>query len=347
MKLIILLLFATISLTIPSVYAWNFGDFVYGDTMIYDVCDYTTLDPYTAVSSKCYELSLVVLDKVDMDNGYLWLVHVTFDGKKDILLIDESFKVKSIYHKYIATSLSNTIFWMNNHIGIKSFDYTIGSIASTIPSRYHNVDVIVSDFIEYDNYTEYMLSWFVTDENQILVRDDVPLPVEAVVFSEIHAGHDIPYAFTFNLVDFRPNLHGVTLPFDVTASDVIPYDTPYDVMTDITPLDVIANYTSNIPYTTHNNTRHFDDILENISNDISDDIYNDTIIENSTISISSMSEILIPEDVPSVVESKIILNDIPVQSIKEDDLLQNSEQKPEESFLDMLFSFFSSLIGIR
>jgi len=342
MKLIIFVIFAITLFyfaysTIPSAYAWSFGDFVYGDTFSYDVCDYTTLDPYTAVSSKCYELSLVVLDKVEMDNGSVWLIHVTFDGKKDIIFIDESFKVKSTYHKYIATSLSNTIFWMNSHAKIQSFDYVIGSIASTIPSRYSDVNIILSDFVESDYYTKYLLSWFTINESQLWIREDIPLPISAAVFSELYAGNDTPYAFTFNLVESnRPNLHDES-SFEVRASDTTNY-TPPDVIVNYTVSDVMTDYTNNITDTTHNDTKHFDDV----SKDISDDM----IIENSTISIPSKQNVLVTKHESTVPESEIIPNDMPVQSASNNDKSEDSGQKSKD-FMDAFFAFFSSLFNIK
>jgi len=326
---------------IPSVYAWSFGDFMDGDTFVYDICDYTTLDPYTAVSSKCYTIHMTFLNNVETDSSHIWLIHVTFDGKKDIILVDESFKIKSIYHKYIATSLDNTLFWMSNHGKIKSFDYTIGDIAGTIPSRYSDVDVIVSDFVKSNNYTKYLLSWFISNENQLWIRDDIPLPVEAVVFSESHIGNDTPYAFTFSLVESnKPNTYAES-SFDVrgynvnnvTSTDVIANHTIPDVIANHTIPDVMDNHTLNITDTTY--AKHFD-ISENISDEI--------IVKDPITSTSPKQNVLI-NDEPTVPESEIIPNDIHIQSVSKNKS-EPSKQKPG-NFMDEFFSFLSSLLNIK
>ena len=132
MRVSLLLLFTfvivtlIVSFTVSDVYAWDFGYFSAEDYFLYDVCDYITLDSYTAVSSKCYELEMTVLHSVLMDSGNVWIIHVTFDGKNDIILVDDSFKIKSIYHKYISTSLHNTVFWLYHHAKIYLFEPVIG-----------------------------------------------------------------------------------------------------------------------------------------------------------------------------------------------------------------------------
>jgi len=334
MNVIIFVIVAVIAFysvyAIPSVYAWSFGDFTYGETLVYDICDYMTLDPYTAVSSKCYTIHMTFLDNVETDSSYVWLIHVTFDGKKDIILVDESFKIKSIYHKYIATSLDNTLFWMSNHGKIQSFDHTIGDIAGTIPSRYSDVDIIISDFVKSNNYTKYLLSWFISNENQLWIRDDISLPVEATVFSESHMGNDTPYAFTFSLVESnKPNTYAES-SFDVRGYN----------MNNVTSPDVIANHTVSYGITDHTlnitdipYAKHFDDIPEDASNDI--------IIKDPIIPTPPKQNVLIINDKSMV--SEIIPNDIHVQSVSEN----KSEPSKPKNFMDEFFSFLSSLLNIK
>ena len=209
------------------------------------------------------------------------------------------------------------------------------------------MDIILSDFVESDYYTKYLLSWFTINESQLWIREDIPLPISAAVFSELYAGNDTPYAFTFNLVEYnRPNVHtesSFVIPHDTTnimPSNVTTNITPPDVIVNVVPSNVTANHIiSNLTNTMNNDTKHSD----YISDDISDDISNKIIIENSTIHTPSKQNVLIIQDEPSIIKSEITPN-VPVQFVSNNDI---SELHKSKDFVDEFFSFFSSLLNIK
>ena len=147
MNVILIFLFGTLFIVSPVVsHGWEFGEFVAGDTFEYDICDDYTLDPNTALRSKCYTITLHVVDGFEMDFGDVWLMYVTSnDGMTiihDMIIVDESFHVNSLNHKYIGDSIENTLFWMPLHAGVTDISLELGNV------MYSNsgYDMTVTDF---------------------------------------------------------------------------------------------------------------------------------------------------------------------------------------------------------
>ncbi len=188
---------------IPFAHAWEFGIFAPGESYHYTICDNITRDAFTATASKCYDMQMRVIENVKMDSGYVWIMHVIMNGSDhDLVLLDENFDVTSLHNRYIEESLSSTLFWLPDD-SLREFDPVIGDILGSVPSKFKDAEIIVADFLDYDEgQKEYSILWTNEYENQIWIREGVALPVRASVYSEIHAGFGENLAHSYDLKSY-------------------------------------------------------------------------------------------------------------------------------------------------
>jgi len=248
MKAILFLLFGII-LIIPVSYGWEFGGFVAGDVFEYDICDEYTLDADTALRSKCYGVTLHVIDGFEMDFGYVWLLYVEVDNGeliRDIIVVDESFNVNSLNHKYIGDSIGNTLFWMPSHAGITDISLELGNTVYGSTGIFD--EMVVTDFSREPTHTQYTVS---TDSgNVIILRDDLYLPMSIsmdtdmvtfdvqlnsmynelefsfVTTDDLHQGMDIPPTNIYNETDMDISAVNVTEISLILTDDVPENDLP-------------------------------------------------------------------------------------------------------------------------
>ena len=239
-------------LIVPSVnaYGWEFGDFVRGDVFLYDICDRYTFDAHTALNDKCYLASLRVIDGFEMDYGVVWLIHVEFSDSeenllRDILIVDESFGVKSLHHKYISDSMANTLFWMPTHARITDVTLEIGNTVHGSPEMN---DMMITDFSRDYSSTQYTISSD-SGDSIIVLRDDLYLPISVV---------------NTGMMPFDVNLNSVhnELEFGADSGDVFDYGT-----------SETYNETDDVSFTT-------DEFNDDASND---EFYVDSIISHEDL----------------------------------------------------------------
>lgn len=326
MKISLLLLLGIIPL-VPFSYSWEFGGFVPGDVFEYDVCDEYTFDANTALYSKCYAITLHVVDGFEIDFGNVWILYVEmYDVEndamvmRDIIIVDESFSVNSIYHKYFGDSIENTIFWMPVHAGINDISLDIGSVTS---GKFG--DMVVTDFSREFTSTQYTLSSDLGDF--IILRDDVYLPISADIDTSI-ISFNIKLSSMYNELEF-----GSILADDSDYIITAPVDT-YNETSFISQTD---EYESNAII---DNDEEDDLVDSDISNlDISNlDISNSDVIESDVL--NSAEIIMVPtytDDSPNSDSVTPILTGSDAVSIhdSEDDMF---------GWLYGVFSFFESLI---
>jgi len=304
MKVIIVILLFVIIPVIPISYGWEFGGFVLGDVFEYDICDKYTLDANTALRSKCYGISIHVIDEFEMNFGYVWLLYVEVDNGengeliRDIMIVDESFNVNSLYHKYIGDSIGNTIFWMPSHAGITDISLDLGNTVYGGPGMFD--EMVITDFSRKDTSIQYTLS---SDSGDfIILRDDLYLPLSIDIDTDTLA--------------FNAQLNSMynELEFGFVETD----DLYFDV--DISPTNIYNETDVDISS---------DDIPKNDVPEISV-IAPDDIPKNDVPEISVITSDDIPKnDVPEI--SVITSDDIP----KNDDLFVK--------LYDNILSFFESL----
>ncbi len=235
--LLFLLFGVMIGITLPvTSYGWEFGGFVRGDVFEYFVCDEYTIDANTALRSKCYDLKLYPIDRFEMDFGYVWLLYVeVIDDKelmRDIIIVDESFNVDSLNHRYIGNSIENTIFWMPTHASMTDIKLELGNIISDIPGTYDNA--VVTDFSRGVESTQYTLSF--DSGGTIIIREDLYLPVSINVDTKMHS-FSMQLNSMYNVFEFY------SVPIDYMDSDYSATisGTPYNETSVVPPNDIQEN----------------------------------------------------------------------------------------------------------
>ena len=206
--------------SIPVSYGWEFGKFVEGDVFEYSICDEYTLDAYTALRSKCYVVTLHMIEGFEMDFGDVWLfyVEINTDDKmmRDIWIVDESFRVQPINHKYYADSIENTLFWMPTHARINNILLEIGNVVSGNSNELIK-DMIVTNFSREHSSTLYTIS---SDSGDfIILYDDLYLPKQIDIDTDV-------ISFNVELNSMYNELEFNAVPIDeVTVGEVIPNPT--------------------------------------------------------------------------------------------------------------------------
>ena len=228
---------------------WEFGAFESGDLFVYDVCDYSTIDPLLGSIRDCYVLELSVIDRVASSFGPVWIIHVIMAADDydiyDIILVDDAFNIYPFDSRYASESLSSTIFWINHYARITYFDSVIGELIDTKSPFFEQSEIIVNDFTSFDNYVIYDVS-FDGDRvsGNMQIRNDVYLPVGASIFSVREFGDS--QLFTFELISITDSSWGVTNYSDGFVPDANDY----------------ANFEQRDSNYFINDTTHFDDITD-------------------------------------------------------------------------------------
>lgn len=295
MRAIILLLFVLPMCT--SAYAWEFGIFDSGEIFVYDICDYTTMDHGIGTARGCYILEMQIIEPAESSFGPVWIAHVSMSTEdytiNDIILIDDSFNVYSFHDSYISASLSNTLFWMNNHAGITYLDLSLGDSIPATPGFFEEHDVLISDFNAFDDFTEYEVSFsgdYISGE--IWVRDDATFPDRASIFSVGYI--EDKQLFTIQLVSTVNPSYTAT---DSTNNYVCDCSDYIDGSEDFTPQFDLVNSDAT------------DDVINNTDYVTVDDIFNDTVeIDNTNLNVENTT-VDAPKGLPLTVPSKIIPED--------------------------------------
>ena len=209
---------------IPVSYGWNFGEFVVGDVFEYAICDKHTLDAHTALRNKCYVVTMNVVDEYKMDFDNVWLLYVEIDvGDKlifDIWIIDESFRVQSLNHKYYADSIENTLFWMATHARMNNISLEIGNTVSVNSSELIE-DMVVTDFSRENSSTIYTLS---SDSGDfIILYDDLYLPKQIDIDTDV-----ISFNVELNSMYNKFEFNGIPID-EITPNEIIPNSTINDM----------------------------------------------------------------------------------------------------------------------
>ena len=200
----VLLLVASVS--VLPVCGWEFGTVNSGDMFVYDVCDYRTIDATLGKVRDCYELEMRIIDRAQSSLGPVWIYQITMSSLdftiNDIILIDDGFNIRPFDSRYVSESISHTIFWMNHHARIISFDPILGESVPSTSLLFDDYGIVVSDFASFDDFTEYQITFTGDKLSGILwIRDggddDVSLPTRASFFTE-KASRDV-LLFTFEL----------------------------------------------------------------------------------------------------------------------------------------------------
>jgi len=341
MKIIPLLFLLGMIPLVPFSYGWEFGGFVPGDVFEYDICDNHTLDVNTALRNKCYGVILHVVDIFEMDFGNVWLLYVEMidaendgDVMRDIILVDESFNVNSIYHKYIGDSIENTIFWMPAHAGMNDITLELGSVIS---GKFE--DMVVTDFSREYSSTQYTLS---SDSGDfIILRDDVYLPMSADINTSI-VSFDIELNSMYNELEFGSVLaDDVYSDYNITA--------PVDVYNK-TSVSQTDEYEDNVIIINDENDDLIDSDISNLDTIESDDLNSDTIesdkLNSDTIEsddLNSAEIIIVPTDTDDSSNADSVVSPI----LSEYDVASLDDSKNDDMFgwLYDAFSFFESLIS--
>jgi hypothetical protein len=263
MRILLLFLFSGMMIGILSPatsYGWEFGGFVSGDVFEYSICDEYTFDANTSLYSKCYDLKLRVIDNFEMDFGNVWLLYVEVmdDGEliHDIIIVDESFRVNSLNHRYIQDSIENTLFWMPTHASMNEIKLELGNVVSNISGTYDNA--VVTDFSREFESMQYVVSF--DSGGTIIIREDLHLPISISMDTEI-SSFVVQLNSMYNDLEFGSVQIG----------------------------DIDSNYSAIIPNILHNDT---DTVSEN-DGDIdfaysdavkSDGLYSDVFEDNSNYS---------------------------------------------------------------
>ena len=318
MKIIPLLLFLGMIPLVPFSYSWEFGGFVRGDVFEYDICDDYTLDANTALKSKCYGVILHVVDSFEMDFGTVWLLYVEMinetqngDVMRDIILVDESFNINSIYHKYIGDSIKNTIFWMPAHAGMNDITLELGSVTY---GKFE--DVVVTDFSREYSSIQYTLS---SDSGDfIILRDDVYLPMSVRIDTSM-TSFDIELNSMYNELEFG------------------------SVLTD----DVYSDYNITAPVDVYNKTGFISqtDEYENnviIPNDAIDDLIDSDMSNLDTVEFDDLNSdeiITVPTDTDDSSNGDSVVSPM----LSETDVVSIDDSENMFGWLYDVFSFFESL----
>lgn len=314
MKIILFLLLTGIIISIiPVSYGWEFGEFVVGDVFEYAICDEYTLDAYTALRSKCYVVTLYIIEGFEMDFDNVWVLYVEIntDDKliRDIWIVDESFRVQPINHKYYADSIENTLFWMSTHARINNISLEIGN---TVSGNFNELieDMIVTDFSRENSSTIYTIS---SDSGDfIILYDDLYLPKQIDIDTDV-------ISFNVELNSMYNELEFNAVPIDeITIDEIIPDPT-------ITP--------NNIPL---NNSviSEFDvpEIILKPSNSTPES-KKSPLIENRTI-----------DAILSTIDNDSSIND--TSKLSNDSNSVNTKLDPEFDFFIWISDLFSSFLNL-
>jgi len=249
MKILLVFLIAFVSISaIMSMHAaafgWEFGEFQKGDVFVYNVCDYITVDRTTKTQTKCYALTINIIEQVNVSFGTAWIAQVSIINDEtswnDVILIDDGFNIYSFENKYVSSSLSNTVFWLTHDAHIQSIDTVIGNtVSSTLPA-FGKTDIMVGDFESFDDYTAYDLVFSGNNiSGVVVIRDDTYLPSKASVFAEKRTGK-IPL-FSFELKSYSTPL---SLPIIISSApslSVPVLKTPSEIPNLENPISEIPN----------------------------------------------------------------------------------------------------------
>ncbi|MCE9651723.1 MAG: hypothetical protein K8Q89_01475 [Nitrosarchaeum sp.] len=210
--LVFLIAFVSISAIMSmhaAAFGWEFGEFQKGDVFVYNVCDYITVDRTTKTQTKCYDLTINIIEQVNVSFGTAWIAQVSIINDEtswnDVILIDDGFNIYSFENKYVSSSLSNTVFWLTHDAHIQSIDTVIGNTMSSTLPAFGKTDIMVGDFESFDDYTTYDLVFSGNNiSGVVVIRDDTYLPSKASVFAEKRTGK-IPL-FSFELKSYSTPL---------------------------------------------------------------------------------------------------------------------------------------------
>ena len=294
MRVLLLFLFSCVMIGILSPvtsYGWEFGGFVTGDVFEYSICDEYTFDANTSLYSKCYDLKLRVIDNFEMDFGNVWLLYVEVidDGEliHDIIIVDESFRVNSLNHRYVRDSIENTLFWMPTHASMTDIHLELGNVVSNISGTYDNA--VVTDFSREFESMQYVISFDSGDA--IVIREDLYLPISINVDTEI-SSFNVQLNSMYNELEFGSVQMG---DMDSNYSADIP---------DILHNDTVSENDGDVDFTypdTVNSDGLYSDMFENNFNYsaiISNTIHNDMgIVSENNLSENNYDETIeIPID---------------------------------------------------
>jgi hypothetical protein len=199
MKYLILLL-----LFVPSVAygdSWMFADMNAGDYFEYDLCKNN--HPHQPI---CFTVFFEILNSVytDISNYYVASALITHDKQMHsrVFLIDiDTFEITDVDHAdSYATDISETIFWLGKES--KTIDLEPGYEISQITS-YLSDDVSMR--VRGPSYGgspgDHTISYSVFETSEILINQNMPLPVSATVYSALHVLPEPRLLFSFQITD--------------------------------------------------------------------------------------------------------------------------------------------------
>ncbi len=293
---------------VPNVHGWEFGGFVPGDVYVYDICDYRTINRDISRLHLCYTLQLLILDTGISGSNTVWIAQTIItnsssigsdisldytqshiqndvldhmmdnmpgdigdigDMMGDIILIDDTtYDVRSLSSRYVADTLSNTLFWIYHDARISSLDPRLGD---DIPANHLYSPVIIDEYTEFD-IAEFRVSFdgeLISGHLQF--QDDIGLPVSGVMY--IPQTIQDRQLFTFDLV---------SLTRGIDISDSIP------IFDDTSVIDSIFDGTFNDLDDNNDITDDITDTTNEIGTDIVSLISNDTL-DNNTLDVSDDS----------------------------------------------------------